>query len=92
MWESILAASIVLIVFFIVIVLVYYIISSRGMKQRKKHFETLHQNLSKGQEVHFSNGIYGTIQAVREDTVDIQVKSGAIMTVSRYAVSDIIKK
>ncbi|UJF15342.1 preprotein translocase subunit YajC [Jeotgalibaca sp. MA1X17-3] len=92
MWESILAASIVLLIFIILIVLVYYIVSSRGMKQRKKHFESLHQNLSKGQNVSFSNGIYGTIQAVHEDTVDIQVKSGAVMTVSRYAVSDIIKK
>lgn len=92
MWESILAASIVLIAFIILIVLVYYIVSSRGMKQRKKHFESLHQNLSAGQKVSFSNGIYGTIQAVHEDTVDIQVKSGAIMTVSRYAISDIIKK
>ena len=91
MWESILASSIVLLVFIILIVLVYYIISMRGMKQRKKHFEKIHQTLAKGQEVSFSNGIYGIIQAVHTDTVDIQVKSGAIMTVSRYAITDIVK-
>lgn len=90
MWESILASSIVLLVFLFLIVIVYYVISAKGMKQRKKHFEKLHTSLAKGQKVNFANGIYGTIQAVHPDTVDIQVKSGAVMTVSRYAISDII--
>ena len=62
------------------------------MKKRREHFERLHAELAPGQMVEFANGIYGRTVAVRQDTVDIQVKSGAVMTVSRYAISAIIKE
>lgn len=92
LWMSILASSIVLIILIILIVIVYYFISKKGMKSRKTHFESLHQSLAKGQTVVFSNGLYGQIQSVSKETVDIQVKSGAVMTVSRYAISEIVDK
>lgn len=91
MWEIILGSSIVMIVFIILLLIVYYLTSFRGVKKQKDHFSTLHTTLAKGQKVSFSNGIYGIVNAVSKDTVDIQVKSGAIMTVSRYAISEILK-
>ncbi|HJB24679.1 MAG TPA: preprotein translocase subunit YajC [Candidatus Jeotgalibaca pullicola] len=91
-WTAVLASSVVLLVLIILIVIVYYFISKKGMSSRKTHFEDLHNSLAKGQAVIFSNGIYGLVQSVEKDTVDIQVKSGAIMTVSRYAISEIVKK
>lgn len=92
LWSTILATSIVLLVMLFLIIVIYYFVSAKGMKKRKTHFENLHTSLAKGQMVVFSNGIYGTIQQVGEETVDIQVKSGATMTVSRYAISEIVKK
>lgn len=58
----------------------------------RQAIESLHQSLGKGQTVVFSNGLYGQIQSVSKETVDIQVKSGAVMTVSRYAISEIVDK
>lgn len=90
LWLAILASSIVLIALIALIVIVYYFVSKKGMKARKSHFENLHTSLKNGQTVVFSNGIYGQIQDVHKDTVDIKVKSGALMTVSRYAISEIV--
>lgn len=69
----------------------YYYVGYRNMKQQKKHFETLHRELSVGQKVEFANGLRGKVKHVGDEECDIEVKSGAIMTVSRYAISQIIK-
>lgn len=90
-WNSIFYTSIVLIGFIVIIVAIYYIISSRGMKKQRKHFEELHKNLAVGQKVQFGNGIYGTVKHIGDNTVDIEVKNGAVMEVSRFAISEIVK-
>lgn len=92
LWTSILASSIVLLLLIVLIVIVYYVVSRKGIASRKNHFEKLHTSLEKGQTVIFSNGIYGNVLSVSKDTVDVQVKSGAVLTVSRFAVSEIVKK
>ncbi|MHC5373463.1 preprotein translocase subunit YajC [Enterococcus sp. LJL120] len=92
MWNYILGSSIVMIAFLLVFALLYFIASSRGMKTQRNHFKELHQKLAVGNKVKFSNGIYGKIKAINDsETVDIQIKSGEIMEVSRYAISEIIE-
>lgn len=90
LWTAIMASSIVLLALIALIVTVYYFVSKKGMKSRKVHFEKLHLSLAKGQTVVFSNGIYGNITSLGKETVDIQIKSGAVLTVSRYAISEIV--
>ncbi|WP_100065854.1 preprotein translocase subunit YajC [Miniphocaeibacter massiliensis] len=91
MWNYILGSSIALIGLIVLILLIYYIASRANVSKRKKFFEELHNNLKIGDEVVFSNGIYGKIKHISEDFADIEVKSGAVVKVSRYAISDIIK-
>lgn len=88
---SILSSSIVILFIIVLVVIVYNVVSKRGMKSRKNHFENLHTTLEKGQAVIFSNGIYGTLQSVGEQTVDVKIKSGAVMTISRFSISEIVK-
>jgi preprotein translocase subunit YajC len=90
-WELILASSGVSIVLILIILGLYAFFSSRGMKKQKEHFTDLHTQLKPGDKVQFSNGLFGTIKRVGKETVDIEVKSGAVIEVSRYAVSEIVK-
>lgn len=90
-WTNIFYSSIVLIAFIVIILGIYYFISTRGMKRQKEHFKEMHQSLKVGQKVQFSQGIYGTLKRIGEETVDIEVKNGAVLEVSRYSISDIIK-
>lgn len=91
MWGNVLSSFIVMLIFVILMLTIYYLISARSIKQRKEHYVKLHNRLSEGQMVSFANGIYGTIVGIGKETVDIRVKSGAVMTVSRHAISGIVK-
>ncbi|MDT2573140.1 preprotein translocase subunit YajC [Enterococcus raffinosus] len=91
MAQSILAASIVMIAFLIIMALIYYLVSRKGVKKRKEHYQKLHQSLQSGQKVQLSSGILGTLRRVDEEIVELEIKSGIVMEVSRYAISDIIK-
>ncbi len=89
-WESILGASIALIILILLIALVAFIRYSRTMKKQKDRFTKVHTELKPGVKVIFGNGMYGTVREVRDQTVDIAVKSGAIVEVSRYVISEIL--
>lgn len=90
-WENVLTSSVALIILLAIIMLIYYFINYRGLKKRKEHFADLHQNLKIGQKVVLGNGIYGRLTSVNGDTVDLKVKSGAVMEISRYSISKIIE-
>lgn len=90
-WSYVLGSSIALLILIGLILLIYSIFSLTTVKKRKKHFEDLHNNLKVGSEVIFSNGLYGKIKHVYDDFVDIEIKSGVVIKVSRYAISEIIK-
>ena len=91
MWENLLYSSISLIVLITVGMLVMQVINYFNVKKRRKYFEQLHVDLKVGNKVSFSNGLYGTIRSLDETTSDIEIKSGASITVSRYAISAIEK-
>ncbi|MGX6978554.1 preprotein translocase subunit YajC [Vagococcus elongatus] len=90
MWENVLYSSIVLIVIIIATIGIVYLFNFRNMKKQKKYYKSLHENLRVGKKVLFLNAIYGEIAAINKETVDIKVKSGQIMEVSRYAISKIL--
>ena len=87
--ESILASSIVLLAFLAVMGVVYTVWSSVKMRKKRKYFEELHVELAPGQEVVFGGGIYGRVKRVAGDKVEVEVRSGAVMDVSRYAIQQI---
>jgi preprotein translocase subunit YajC len=89
-WDNMLASSIALLVLMLIMIAVLAIMSYRGTAKRKKRFENMHQDLKVGQKIVTATGIYGTIKNVSEETVDIEIKSGAVMTVSRFTIAEII--
>jgi len=90
MWQNILASSIVMIVFIFLIVGLYGLLNIRKVKTKKQYFKQMHQELKVGKNVVVSSSLYGTLTRVGEETVDIKVKSGAVIEVSRYAITAII--
>ncbi len=91
MWTNILYTSIALIIIIILIAIIVYVVNMKNLKKQKEHFKMIHQNIQIGTNVEVLNGIYGKISSVNEDTIDLKVKSGAVVEVSRYAVTKIIK-
>lgn len=92
-WGQALVSLIVLVLFVAVLVIIQYIRNYKGLKKQREHFKELHANLKVGDEVIFSNGMYGKVTKIhpKEDLVDIAMKNGEV-TVSRYVISDTVNK
>ena len=91
MAQSILASSIALLILFAVMGVVYMVWTRLGMKKKRQYFEKIHTELAPGHEVMFGGGIFGTVKAVDGDRVEVKVRSGAVLDVSRYAIQEITK-
>ncbi len=86
---SILASSIALIGLLVIMGVIYTIWSQINMRKKQKYFKELHTELKPGQEVLFAGGIYGTIKSIDGERVEVKVRSGAVLDVSRYAIQEI---
>ena len=89
--QSVLASSVALLLIMGVMGLVYFFWSKANMKKKVKYFEHIHTDLAAGQRVMFGGGIYGEVKSVNGDVVEVKVRSGATLDVSRYAIQEIIK-
>ncbi|MCQ9210819.1 preprotein translocase subunit YajC [Granulicatella seriolae] len=87
---TILISSLVFIVFIVSSLAIYYFSTRKNLKGQREHFRRLHQDLHVGQKVIFSNGFYGTVKKVGDEKVDIGISHGTIVTVSRFAISEIV--
>ena len=89
--QSVLASSVALLLIMGVMGLVYFFWSKANMKKKVKYFEHIHTALAAGQRVMFGGGIYGEVKSVNGDVVEVKVRSGATLDVSRYAIQEIVK-
>ena len=87
--QSILASSIALGGLLVIMAVVDFIWSRIGRKKKQKYFKELHVELAPGQEIMFAGGIYGTVKSIDGDKVEVKVRSGAVLDVSRYAIQQI---
>ena len=87
--QSILASSIALGGLLVIMAVVYFIWSRIALKKKPKYFKELHVELAPGQEIMFAGGIYGTVKSIDGDKVEVKVRSGAVLDVSRYAIQQI---
>ena len=89
--ENILASSIVFLVFLAVIGVIFTVLNYRRMSKQKDYYKDVHTELEVGKRVAFSNGLIGKLVRVGKETCDIEVKSGAVIEASRYAIQEVIK-
>lgn len=75
-------------VVFMVVLFLPQILSGR---KRKKTQETMLDSLKIGDEIVTIGGIYGKIAAVSETTVEITIDKNVKMTISKSAVSRVVK-
>ncbi len=89
--QNVLASSVALLLIMGVMGLVYFFWSKANMKKKVKYFEHIHTDLAVGQRIMFGGGIYGEVKSVNGDVVEVKVRSGATLDVSRYAIQEIVK-
>ena len=70
----------------VVAMIAFWAIVMRPARNQQKRVEQLQKELEVGQEVVLSAGIFGTIRALNEGRVELEVAPGTILTVARQVV------
>ena len=79
--------------FFILILIVFLLIwlfLIRPQRRRQNSQLTMQDTLGVGDEVVTAGGMYGTITAVDEDEVAVQIADGVVVRIARRAVAGVI--
>jgi preprotein translocase subunit YajC len=70
----------------VVAMIAFWAIVMRPARNQQKKVERLQNELEVGQEVVLSAGIFGTIRALNEGRVELEVAPGTVLTVARQVV------
>ncbi len=77
---------------FAIIFGIFYFIVFRPMRKRQRATEEMRRNLDKGRQVITNGGIYGTITAIRDGKIALEVAPNIRITVAQNAIADIVSK
>jgi preprotein translocase subunit YajC len=74
-------------IYFAVLALAFFLLIVRPQRRRAQAHRQFVANLSLGDEVLTSGGVYGTITALRDDDVELQIAPGTVIRVARMAIA-----
>lgn len=76
-----------------VVLLVVAIMSAFNVRKRRGELEEVHTELGIGSKVLCCGGIYGRVVGLddNEETVNVEIAKGTVITISRYAIQTLIK-
>ena len=91
-WEVVIWTCVTLAVIMGVIALILAIVSARNLRKKREDLGEVHTTLSVGSHIMFAGGIYGKVVGFENDeTVNVEVAKGTVITISRYAIQSIEK-
>ncbi|MEP7234993.1 MAG: preprotein translocase subunit YajC [Ignavibacteriota bacterium] len=86
------SSAISTVVMFGSIILIFYFMIYRPQRKRQKDREALIGKMDKGDKVILSGGMHGTISAIEETTVLIQVSDSTKIRFEKSSVNSVIPK
>lgn len=75
----------------LLLVVLFWLLVLRPARRRQREFAGLQTQLEPGLTVMLASGIHGELIAVHEDTVQLQIAPGVVVTVARQAVGRIVE-
>ncbi len=74
----------------VLIVLLFWVLVIRPARKRQQELSATQSSVAPGTEVMLGSGIYGTVVAVADDTVDLEISPGTHVKVARQAVVRVV--
>ena len=92
-WEVIFWTCATLLVIFIVVAFGLSLVSAANLKKRQGQLEEVHTELAVGCKILCCGGIYGKVVGIddKEETVNVEIAKGTVITISRYAIQSMLK-
>ena len=79
-------------VLFAIIFGIFYFIVFRPMRKRQRETEEMRRGLERGKQVVTNGGIYGTIVAIHDERIVLQVNENTRLTIARSAVASVVPR
>ena len=89
-WEVVLWTCITIGVLLGIAALILIFISAKNIKKRTSELKDVHLELKTGMKVMFCGGVYGKVVSLGKETVEIEIAKNTVITVSRYAIQNIV--
>ena len=70
----------------ILIFVVLFFFMIRPQMKRQKELKTFREALQKGDKIVTNGGIYGKISSISDNTVDVEIASGVVIKVDKFAI------
>ena len=70
----------------ILIFVVLFFFMIRPQMKRQKELKNYREALQKGDKIITTGGIYGKINSIADNTVDVEIASGVVIKVDKYAI------
>jgi len=77
----------VIVAYFVVIALAFFLLIVRPQRRRLAAHRALVAALTVGDEVITTGGIFGTIVALDDERIELEVSRGVVITVARAAIA-----
>ena len=76
---------------FVLIALVFWFLIIRPQRRRQQELASTQGSVTPGTEVMLGSGIYGTVSAVHDDTLQLELAPGTTVKVARQAVVRVVE-
>ena len=73
-------------IWMIAILVIMWLLMMRPQRKKEKEEQKFRNSLKKGDSVVFSGGIYGKVHSVENNTVDVEVSNGVVLTVEKSMI------
>ena len=73
-------------IWMIVLLVLMWVLMMRPQRKKEKEEQKFRAGLKKGDRVVFSGGIYGKVHSVDENTVDVEISNGVVVTVEKAMI------
>lgn len=70
----------------LLVLVVLVVLTTRGTRKQQQQMRDVQRSLSVGDRVMTNAGIYGTIRELSEESVELEVAAGVVITVHRQAI------
>lgn len=71
---------------FLAIALIFWLLLIRPQQRRARELQGMQASLAAGDDVMLTSGVYGTLTAIEDETVRVEIAPGVTIRVARGAV------
>ncbi len=76
----------------VLLLLFAYIVLIRLPRKRAREVTMLQSTLTAGDQVMLTSGIFGRVQALADDKIEVEISPGVVVTVHRGAIGKIVRE